>query len=257
MTDRPILYSAAMVNAQLEDRKTQTRRLLTPANTLFNGGPWSKAAKAQTWDWENAWVDPGPSPVGNPGPYLKLAWLAGDAEPWEGTVHRIYPRIQPGDRLWVRENHYLTDDGDSEYVIYAADPNAVREHFDDLARLPADFPADTLAAHKKLRPAIHMPRWASRLTDTVTEVRVERLQDIRGSDALAEGIAVAGPDVAVYRDHADANVEARRRFDAYCVRQYSRLWNDINGAGAWDANPWVVALTFTVERRNIDSGETP
>ena len=102
MMDRPSLFSAQMVRALLDGRKTQTRRIITPGNSLFNGGRWSALHKRQEWDWEGAWVDGGPSPMGNPGPYLKLPWQAGDDD-FQGSVHRIYPVIQPGDRLWVKE----------------------------------------------------------------------------------------------------------------------------------------------------------
>jgi hypothetical protein len=69
-------------------------------------------------------------------------------------------------------------------------------------------------------------------------VRVQRLQDISGSDAVAEGIA-APPD----------HTEDR---DLWARAEYGKLWTSINGPGSWDANPWVAAYTFTVERANID-----
>ena len=88
-----------------------------------------------------------------------------------------------------------------------------------------------------------MPRWASRLTLTVTDVRVQRVQDISEGDIAAEGIArgfSGGPhgEEGLYEDFAD-------------------LWDSLNaprGYG-WDANPWVAAYTFTVQRQNIDQME--
>jgi hypothetical protein len=93
-----------------------------------------------------------------------------------------------------------------------------------------------------------MPRWASRLTLTVTDVRVQRLQEIAEADAVAEGVNPClegnqcpdGPHggcCAMY-DPKDA---------------YAALWNSLHGPDAWDANPWVYALTFTVHHRNIDA----
>ena len=86
------------------------------------------------------------------------------------------------------------------------------------------------------RSSIHMPRWASRLTLLVTDVRVQRLQEISRGDAMSEGCTF--PNMAKGDD----------------PRQwYAELWEQINGRGSWDANPWVVALTFAVQRRNIDA----
>ena len=88
------------------------------------------------------------------------------------------------------------------------------------------------------RPSIHMPRSASRLTLTVTEVRVQRLQDISEEDARAEGIEgefLPWPQgYWTYRPY------------------FAELWNSLHGPDAWDANPWVVALSFTVQHGNID-----
>ena len=108
MADRPILFSAPMVRALLAGTKTQTRRLLTPRNTLFDGGRWPNYLAEHAFHWDRAWIDLGPSPAGNPGPYLKLPVtnIAMQPESREETVHRVYPVTQPGDRLWVREGWY-------------------------------------------------------------------------------------------------------------------------------------------------------
>lgn len=83
------------------------------------------------------------------------------------------------------------------------------------------------------RPSIHMPRWASRITLEVTSVRVERLQDISEADALAEG-------VNAHQDH-----HGRPTTSIYSpVQAYRDLWEQINGPGSWDANPWVWAVDF-------------
>jgi hypothetical protein len=235
MADKPIIFSAPMVRALLDGRKTQTRRLLGPSNTLFNGRPWTKLHKTQVWAWEDAWVDPGPSPAGNPGPYLKLPWASGH-EVFEDTVHRVYPMIQPGDRLYVREAfcprlgypapiakpHYRADDDKPEW-------------------------------RRLWKPSIHMPRWASRLTLTVTDVQVQRLQEISKEDAVAEGIE---PYCGIDPDcHGYMNYFTRSE-DGYWVpprQSFHTLWNSLHGPDAWDANPWVVALTFDVRRGNIDA----
>lgn len=99
----------------------------------------------------------------------------------------------------------------------------------------------------KLRPSMFMPRWASRVTLIVKDVKIERLQDISGADAIAEGaeitdqLTMTGPMVRVA---AGTYLSP--------VAWYHRLWDDINGPGAWDANPWVVAYTFVTIHANID-----
>lgn len=92
------------------------------------------------------------------------------------------------------------------------------------------------------KPSIHMPRWASRLTLTVTDVRVQRLQEISAEDVEAEGACELACIPATEDDDAEARVIFRD------------LWNSLHGPDAWDANPWVVALTFSVAQRNIDAG---
>lgn len=204
MGDRPILFSGPMVRALLDGRKTQTRRIFVP-----------------------------------PAPYAPH-----DDIGVEVAVGSIAPRIKAGDRLWVREAHYKTDDGDYERAVCAVDDDEVRDHLATIDRLKASHPQVDWGRHARLRPGIHMPRWASRLTLTVTDVRVQRLQDISEEDAEAEGYP--SPE-----QRAKSGVAEIR--DAYPIAWYSWLWDSINGAGSWEANPWVAAYSFTVERRNIDA----
>lgn len=238
MVDKPIIFSAPMIRALLDGTKTQTRRILGPGTTLFNGRPWSRHQNAQTWGWDEAWVDPGPSPAGNPGPYLKLPWCAGDADVYEGTAHRIYPQIQPGDRLWVREawarvpaTAYRQSVG-VEQVVDPSDPDMACVYRAGWDR----------CAPSRWRPSIHMPRWASRLTLLVKDVRVQRIQDITEADAEAEGLSLLDWE----RDD-----ESGEGPDSY-VECFSWLWRSLHGPDAWDRNEWVVAITFDVHRRNID-----
>jgi hypothetical protein len=94
-----------------------------------------------------------------------------------------------------------------------------------------------------------MPRELSRLTLTVTDVRVQRLHDISEADAVAEGVESGetsrGNMWKAYGDEPNCWVDTARI-------SFIRLWNSIHDPDAWDANPWVVALTFTVQRGNID-----
>jgi hypothetical protein len=248
MTDYPMIYSAPMVRALQAGIKTQTRRIITPGNSLFNGGKWSDLHKRQEWDWKGAWVDGGPSPMGNPGPYLKLPWLAGDDD-FEDTVHRIYPVIQPGDRIWVKEawrseGYYddlaPSDMGGDEPIRYEAD-----EAWQTWA-VGWDAPMSPMYSLGRLRSSIHMPRWASRITLTVTDVRPQRVSEISLGDCYAEGCT------------AGLSCRASRCPEGRWTGpwdEYRALWNSIHGPDAWARNDWVWAYSFSVHHGNIDSME--
>ena len=218
--ERPINFSAPMVRALLSGEKTQTRRAmkLKPHQQIEerdDGAPWP-------WMHDNE----------------------RDTDAWLACHYG-----QPGDRLWVREAHYLTDNGDQEYAVYAADSEAVREHLTSIDLLPPDFPAEVKAQHRKLRPSIHMPRADSRITLEVISVRVERLNDIRESDCWAEGI-----EEVMYDFDDAAQIDMANRLGC-CIDDakplYALLWEKINGKGSWDANPWV----WVVEHKRIAQEE--
>lgn len=136
----------------------------------------------------------------------------------------------PGDQLWVRETwaHHVQAqsaerDEDGPFVYAADGPQALQ------ARLAS-----------KWTPGIHMFRWASRITLEITAVRVERLQDISEADALAEGVTPKWEPGCSGR-----LMEAFRGFSFRpAASAYADLWESINGAGSWDANPYVWALSF-------------
>jgi hypothetical protein len=242
MTDRPIIFSAPMVRALLDGRKTQTRRLLKVPGIM--GGrypilPPEEAIELEAGEFQRGTFH-----------YASTGALSGPYQIGYAT----------GDRLYVREAHYLTDDGDSEYAVYACDIEVVREHLANLAGLPKHFPPDVLARHQRLRPSIHMPRWASRLTLLVDDVRVERLQAISEADAIAEGAkevpigAPPGiPDLIGY--HHGQVIEPLEDCFISASASFRHLWKSLHGPESWDANPFVVALTFSVVRGNIDRME--
>jgi hypothetical protein len=212
---RPILFSAPMVRALLEGRKTQTRR----------------AVKVR-------------------------AKFAAPNEESKATAKVPCPYGKPGDRLWVRESFQplLAEDvewkdadyetGEGYAVNYVA-TGGVQEFY--------DFSRDE-SFSDRVTPSIFMPRWASRLTLEITEVRVQRLQEISTEDAMAEGIVQTWgdfggnpPDWALDSISAKFGAPGSHLYDnRSSIRNYEMLWNFINGAGSWDANPWVWALTFKV-----------
>lgn len=123
------------------------------------------------------------------------------------------PYGQPGDRLWVREA-FIHEPADYCWEASVSIPSRPASTV-----YRADFPQSRPGEGWK--PSIHMPRKLSRITLEITAVRVERLQDISEADALAEGCVM--------------------RPARHC---YEALWESINGAGSWDANPWVWVVEF-------------
>jgi len=235
---------AEMVRAIREDRKTQTRRIVTAQNSLLDGGSVVK----RVWnllDFSRAYPDGGPSPAGNDGPYLHVPRLPEDQWPEEdrgqydpGVVHRVYPRVQQGDALWVREMWRPVMYAYSSGIEFNADAvvkNTTGDNFEKLQALIEHsggclrFPgARKEKQNERWRPSIHLPRWACREVMPVLDVRVQQVQEISGEDITAEG--VHGNDHAVN----------------YLRLMFQRLWNSINEARGhgWDVNDWVWAYTF-------------
>jgi hypothetical protein len=221
MNEHATLFQPSMVRAVLRtvNPKTQTRRVISARNSLVDGvGMSQKRWDCQGFDFSRAWVDLGPSPAGNPGPYLKVPSVrCGDQ-----YHHRIYPRVPPGDALWVRENGWERPERTPKMMREGAD--TWEPYYFDADGLSAQESEDFKAWGFRRRPSIHMPRSASRITLEVTSVQVERLQDISDEDAQAEGVVWEQGQTA-------ANV-------------FEMLWESINGAGSWDANPWVWVVEF-------------
>lgn len=238
--DRPILFSAPMVRALLDGRKTQTRRLIKPQppENVTSAGVISRSSEGQTDEW---------------------TWLSGDprdCDTW-GFEGEFKTRFVPGDRLWVKET----------WAHDAPDIETCRCAFQDaigggLTYGPYYRATEIAPETLRWRPSIFMPRWTSRLTLTITDVRVQRLQECSEEDAIAEGIYAwqhdeLGTLFSVNRA-GDTPVRGRNKIASpagyeRAVHAYVRLWEDINGAGSWEANPWICAISFTVERRNIDA----
>lgn len=154
-------------------------------------------------------------------------------ELWEGRktqTRRLasspLARAVPGDRIWVRE------------TFATAPPHGYRY-----------FATDAVHDLRKKRPAIHMPRVASRLTLLVTEVRFQKLHDISEEDAQAEGIGEP------YLGDADPPWEEQAIIVSR-KKQYRNLWKRLHGAESWDSNPDVVAISFIVVKANIDATRT-
>lgn len=237
MSDRPIIFSAPMVRALLQGTKTQTRRILKPQPRepiphvldilppSCVAGQWGQSE----YVWPRPTMD---SPLGEPG-----------YEEW----HPLKVRYAVGDRLYVRENFTIVPASAyrcSEGVQFTVNPTDRDE--------AAIYAAGWDRSIPKWKPSIHQPRWASRIALTVTDVRVQRLQDISAEDARDEGVNTRSQKVRqMWLFGADA-AERDRIYLQACPWEFEDLWNSIHGADAWEANPWIVALTFTVAKHNID-----
>lgn len=201
MRERPILFSGEMVRALLDGRKTQTRRMVKAPLGLaipskLNVRIWDDDQPAEAW-W----------PI-----------VSADGTAACNGFHPVKCRYgRPGDRLWVRETFCMA------------------ERIMSLVKSPCYRATEgEINPTLKWKPAIHMPRAASRINLEITGVRVERLLDISEADAQAEGI-----DMEDYPPPPDDDGYI---FDYRAA--YSQLWEKINGAGAWDKNPWAWIIEF-------------
>jgi len=205
MADKGIIFSGAMVKALLDGRKTQTRRLL---------------ADAPTGDW---YCDRGA---------VGLRWVAAPGAP---SMPCRVP-YAPGDRLYVREAYTVRGVySDVVEVGYRAHERASHSEF--VEQWPIETAVDAKGKRPVVtwpfyKPSIYMPRWASRLWLSVTDVRVQRVVEIKWADAVAEGMT---SPLTPLSDFAD-------------------LWNSLHTKPGerWEDNPFVVVVSFSVHHGNID-----
>ena len=230
MSERAIIFTGESIRAILEDRKTQTRRVISPQPS-----PHCAYVCKATNGW--AWTD---------GSTRDYDYFPKDREAL------TCPYGVPGDRLWVREGYALQASCDGDAPPFGKDRPIKFTGEDGLDWLQphyraTDPPPDLCCEEEGCKccaegepgphwkPSIFMPRWASRIALELTYVRVQRVQEINEEDARAEGIdghdALVGQIANPYRT------------------AYADLWDAINakrehGAFAWDRNPWVWYLSF-------------
>lgn len=211
MKERPILFSAPMVRAILEGRKTQTRRVVKPQCHPF-------------------------------GDMLTANEVA--LEFSSGTRSVRCPYGQPGDRLWVKETYMPDPPRDRTWCSVAWEDDkrldGIPERFQISKHVifRASWDGIELGGWK---PSIHMPRWASRITLEITGVRVERLNEISILDSHAEGVGGTYGETGISLGFPGLNHEWDNKT---AVEQYQWLWESINGPGSWDLNPWVWVVEF-------------
>lgn len=148
-------------------------------------------------------------------------------------------RVEAGDRLYVRERGWRSGtEGAEAFLPYVGNESAEALYVGD--------------QRMKSTPSIHMPRWASRLTLIVEAVRFQRLQEISDNDALAEGLVEYPADMSPSYWGVDTLPSEARRLNP--GNAFAQLWQSLHTADGerWQDNPEIVALTFRVERGNID-----
>lgn len=211
MKERPILFNGDMVRAILDGRKTQTRRLVKAWQG--SGVEITKSKSKSFWDVTDKGIifDNIKCPLGKVGDQL---WVR---ETWQ-SVHFSFDMESGYADDWYESEQILKGPDYFYSTCYAADPN---------------WTSDIEDRGFSWRPSIHMPRWASRITLEITDIRVERLQDISEADALAEGV----------RTEADAAADGATWYDRP-RRQFRFLWQSINGHESWEENPWVWVIEF-------------
>jgi len=216
MKERGLIFSGPMVRANLEGRKTQTRRMRglneINENPDAYGGP--EVNRLGVWTF----------------------WCPDFGEYTHKLVKCPYGVV--GDRFYMRENLLLKREKDTPYfdVLYCAD----NTHFDNGHELDDWFMGYAgwydSGKSKRIIPCIHMPEYAARPERfEITDIRVERVQDISDSDAIAEGI----PDYPNFKGDCP-------------VDDFRELWDSIyvkRGYG-WEINPWVFPISYRKLRDN-------
>ena len=210
MANRHINFSPYQVRAALDGRLSQTRLVLKHKSIELGIAPSVE--------------------VGHP------EWIQ-FLHPKGGPLTCVKWPYAIGDRLYVREAFSCDGQSAGEHMYRATVDDDTGYYAEEIAEI-------------RWRPSIHMPRLASRLTLIVTDVRVQRLQEISEEDAMAEGCEASG-----WRPTCSDPDNAGGGESASATDAFADLWNSVHGPDAWATNPWVAALTFDVIRANIDSPE--
>jgi hypothetical protein len=238
MNKKPIIFSTEMVRAILAGKKTITRRVMKPQPILRDDGYCC---------WKT------PDRIGN-------IWREGET-PLGYTLHKMIelgcPFGKVGDLLWVRESWgdvtAAFDDSDELRTVAFKADNSVWDCYGQMVYLEqlgvSGIEVD------KWKPSIHLPKFASRLSLEIKNIRVERLQDISADDALAEGIS----KTEFWKpNEVDENPKPVHEWKApfwddyyfwthYPQIAFSNAWDKINGKRkdcSWESNPWVWVLEF-------------
>lgn len=242
--ERPIIFSGPMVRAILEGRKTQTRRVIKPQPS----DAWMREAVT---DWSEYYK---PTRVG----LKKYLWICHPTE----NKEIVCPYGKPGDRLWVRETFVLEQDVDENEPPFSdgrplmrnndmeAEWAWLRPHYratdptPELSCEGAPHQCDGREPCCHWKPSIFMPRWASRITLEITNIRVQRIQGISEADAIAEGVRQLRDGSGTYAGREGPGDLVTPWLTA--KEAFADGWNSINAKRgySWESNPWVWVITF-------------
>lgn len=232
MKEHPIIFSSEMVRAILDGRKTQTRRIIMPQPEDEDGYRfWWKG----DWDTRGG-PRAGVCTHGSPGNGEATWTLKEIAE------HCSYGQV--GDRLWVREGLSLWP---GTVAIYLADDEQMPSPMNPEHQ-------DWLNNYKNHRvPSIHMPKWAARIFLEITNIRVERVQDISWQDCKAEGITLVGDELVFNnrkQKHSLLRTKFNRLWDSLNAKRYETIHHADGSVESrqlnygWDKNPFVWVIEF-------------
>lgn len=255
MKDHRLAFTPWSVAGVRAHRKTQTRRLIVDSNSQGN----YRASELLLAD-PLTFVDGGPSPAGNPGPYLHAkidvpAVVARRGAEWKDEdpeiVDRLYPRVFVGDHILALESFRGFDldggrfrveyrDGEAKEVdvdrLMAASGRVVMEQ---MIRLGHRFP--------KWQTPRFMPRWAVRLVLELIEVRAQRIQEVSEEDAIAEGIRSWTKDGSLYKfgtiEPGDPGATPWQDMERTARDAFAALWGHLHPE-SWERNDWAWAYTF-------------
>ena len=206
MKEKPIIFSTEMVRAILDGRKTQTRRVVKPQPKPHQSGGWI---------WEK---------VGG-----VIATKSGKI--YKSKMLSRNPYGQSGDRLWVRETWRIFDNKNEDC---GCNEPCSCHRYNGKPIYRANNPEDGY----KWKPSIHMPKKYARIWLEITNIRVERLQEISEEDSIAEGSQI--PCSELPKSCQQGTLTERT--------QFSRIWDSINGKKyPWADNPWVWVIEFLLE----------
>ena len=196
MKERPIIFNAEMVKAILEGRKTQARRVMKPQpdKRVNHFG------------------------VARGFGFKEPLWLGLEGEGMDSLIMGDWvksPYGNVGDRLWVRETYHI----DSPAISMPIEKETA------IINYKADSSNEDLrCCNLKWKPSIFMPRWASRISLEITDIRVERVQEISEGDAEKEGLKLLQGGIRV---------------------EFENLWNSIHKKqNCWEDNPFVWCISF-------------
>jgi hypothetical protein len=227
MKDHPIIFSAPMVRALIQGRKTITRRLAWREKRTVIGGQ----------------IEEFILPDGG------ICWGRSGTQEVRTNIPTLWQDVKLGDRLWVKETWH------AHKTLDQLKPREIGSGFGrySIWHSADDEDKDEGGFRGRKRPSIFMPRWASRLTLVVTATKIEPVQEISDTDAIAEGIC-REPRAGMGFSWT-VNINKKTCPGDTPKEAFASFWCFLNGAGQWETNPEVVTLTFAVHKRNIDAIE--